>query len=150
MDIKFNLITLFPEIYDALDHGLIGKAIQNNVIELNKIQLLDFAINKHGQIDGKPFGGEKGMIMMVEPLEKALKSISPKRKHIVINFSPQGKQLNQNLAKKMLDYDEITIVNGRYEGIDERFIDKYVDLEVSLGVFSRSQLDILSPHFLVL
>ena len=141
MDIKFNLITLFPEIYDALDHGLIGKAIQNNVIELNKIQLRDFAINKHGQIDGKPFGGEKGMIMMVEPLENALKSISPKKKHIVINFSPQGKQLDQNLAK-MLDYDEITIVNGRYEGIDERFIDKYVDLEVSLGdyVFSNGDL----------
>ena len=65
MDIKFNLITLFPEIYDALDHGLIGKAIQNNVIELNKIQLRDFAINKHGQIDGKPFGGEKGMICLL-------------------------------------------------------------------------------------
>ena len=85
MDIKFNLITLFPETYDALDHGLIGKAIQNNVIELNKIQLRDFAINKHGQIDGKPFGGEKGMIMMLEPLENALKSISPKKKHIVIS-----------------------------------------------------------------
>ena len=142
MDIKFNLITLFPEIYDALDHGLIGKAIQNNVIELNKIHLRDFAINKHGQIDGKPFGGEKGMIMMVEPLENALKSLSAKKKHIVINFSPQGKQLDQSLAKKMLDYDEITIVNGRYEGIDQRFIDKYVDLEVSLGdyVFSNGDL----------
>ena len=58
-----------------------------------------------------------------------MKSISPKNKHIVINFSPQGKQLDQSLAKKMLDYDEITIVNGRYEGIDERFIDKYVDLK---------------------
>ena len=69
MDIKFNLITLFPEIYDALDHGLIGKAIQNNVIKLNKIQLRDFAINKHGQIDGKPFGGEKGMIMMLSRLK---------------------------------------------------------------------------------
>ena len=111
-----------------MDHGLIGKAIQNNVIELNKIQLRDFAINKHGQIDGKPFGGEKGMIMMVEPLENALKSISL-RKTYRYKFLPQGKQLNQNLAKKMLDYDEITIVNGRYEGIDERFIDKYVDLK---------------------
>ena len=69
MEIKFNLITLFPEIYDALDHGLIGKAIQNNVIKIKKIQLRDFAINKHGQIDGKPFGGEKGMIIMAEPFE---------------------------------------------------------------------------------
>ena len=79
MDIKFNLITLFPEIYDALDHGLIGKAIQNNVIELNKIQLRDFAINKHGQIDGKPFRRRKGHDYDGGALENALKSISPKK-----------------------------------------------------------------------
>ena len=98
---QFNVITLFPEIYDALDHGLIKKAQINKLIELNVINLRDFSLNNSGQIDDKQFGGEDGMVLQAEPLKNALTSIPNSNASLVINFSPQGEILNQQLVNEL-------------------------------------------------
>ncbi len=144
----FNVITLFPEIYSKLDFGVLGKAIEKDLISLNTIQLRNFAINKHGQIDGKIYGEEEGMVLRIEPLENALKSINTNKKNPVINFSPQGQLLNQDLLKKLSKENELVLINGRYEGIDQRFIDKHVDLEISLGDYVLSNGDLACLVFI--
>ena len=112
---KFNVITLFPEIYDALDYGLIKKAQIKKLIELNVINLRDFSLNNSGQIDDKQFGGEDGMVLQAEPLKNALKSISNSNANLVINFSPQGEILNQQLVNELSRRNSFVLINGRYE-----------------------------------
>ena len=92
-------------------------------------------MNKHGQIDGKPYGGGEGMLMMPQPLKKSLEDIPKNKIGKVIYLSPQGKPLNNIKAKELSTEKSITFICGRYEGIDQRFIDKYVDEEISLGDF---------------
>ena len=145
---KFNVITLFPEIYDALHHGLIKKAQKNKLIELNVINLRDFSLNNSGQIDDKQFGGEDGMVLQPEPLKNALQSISNLNASLVINFSPQGEILNQQLVNELSKKNSFVLINGRYEGIDQRFIDKYVHIEISLGDFVLSNGDFASIIFI--
>ena len=135
---NINIITLFPEIFDSLDHGLLGQAIQREDITINKIDLRKYKINKYGQVDDKPYGGGEGMVLMAEPLEKSIKGIPPHELGRVINLSPQGGLLNQHKARELSNLNNITIIAGRYEGIDERFISQYVDEEISIGDFILS------------
>ena len=134
---KFNILTIFPEIFEVFEYGVISKAINNNsLIECYNIR--NHAINKHGQIDAKPYGGGEGMLLMPEPLKKTIADIPEKERGHVIYLTPQGKQLNQNKVIELSSRQYITIVCGRYEGVDQRFIDKYVDEEISIGDFVMS------------
>ena len=125
---NINIITLFPEIFEALDYGLLGQAIERE----------DIKINKHGQVDDKPYGGGQGMVLMAEPLEKSLNDIPTNSLGRVINLSPQGSLLNHQKAKELSSLPSITIISGRYEGIDEKSISQYVDEEISIGDFVLS------------
>ena len=131
---KFNIVTIFPEIFNVLNHGVISKAFEKN-LSINCYDIRENAINKHGQIDGKPYGGGEGMLMMAQPLKETLSKISSKDRGHVIYLSPQGKRLSQENVINYSTMKSLTLVCGRYEGVDQRFIDKYVDEEISIGDF---------------
>jgi tRNA (guanine37-N1)-methyltransferase len=134
---KFNILTIFPEIFNVLNHGVISKAFEKN-LSINCYDIRENAINKHGQIDGKPYGGGEGMLMMAQPLKETLSKISSKDRGQVIYLSPQGKRLSQENVINYSTMKSLTLVCGRYEGVDQRFIEKYVDEEISIGDFILS------------
>tara|TARA_Y100000816_G_scaffold282162_1_gene257516 strand:- start:407 stop:1138 length:732 start_codon:yes stop_codon:yes gene_type:complete len=135
---NINIITLFPEIFKSLNYGLLGQALEREDIKIRTFNLRDHQVNKHGQVDDKPYGGGEGMVLMAEPLENALKNIPSDNIGIVINLSPQGSILSQKKAMELSTQKNITILCGRYEGIDERFISQYVDDEISIGDYILS------------
>lgn len=131
---KITILTLFPEMFKGfLGESIIKRAIENKLLEFEIINIRDYAFDKHKQVDDSPFGGGAGMLLKPEPLFRALDDIKSRGK--VIFTSPQGKTLNQDLVKELVKEEAITIIAGHYEGIDERVIEKYVDLEVSIGDF---------------
>ena len=133
---NFNLVTIFPEIIKLLEFGVIGKAIEKDLISINGLNPRNFSKNTSKNVDDAPYGGGEGMVMMAEPLALAIKSIKNKGK--VILMSPQGEHLSNSHINDLLDEKSITIICGRYEGIDERFIENYVDQEFSIGDFVLS------------
>jgi tRNA (guanine37-N1)-methyltransferase len=135
---NINIITLFPEIFKSLQFGLLGQAIDQKKIHINIFDLRKNAINSYGQVDDKPYGGGEGMVLMAEPLERTINSIPNIQKGHVINMSPQGNNFSQSKAKELAKQNNITIIAGRYEGIDQRFINQYVDEEISTGDYILS------------
>ena len=128
----FNFITIFPElINNFLKYGLVSRAIEKNIIEINTIYLRDFSDDSNLRIDDKSYGGGPGMVMRYKPVEDALKSI--KRKSYVIYLSPQGSKLNQYKISELTKVKNLTFLCGRYEGYDQRVVDDLVDEQISLG-----------------
>ena len=132
---KFDIITLFPEMFSAIkEEGVISRALKNSIISIREWQLRDFSINKYKNVDDKPYGGGAGMVMQVKPIRDCLakiKEFEPDTK--VIYLSPQGEPLNQKLVEELTKFDSLTLLCGRYEGVDERVIENDVDFEVSIG-----------------
>ncbi|QCI23921.1 tRNA (guanosine(37)-N1)-methyltransferase TrmD [Buchnera aphidicola (Macrosiphoniella sanborni)] len=138
--IYFNIITIFPEIFDALiRYGIIGKAIQKKIINITFLNLRDFSQNKYKSIDDRPYGGGAGMLMSFEPLYLAIQYAKSLFKYsTVIYLSPQGKIFQQKDIKKLITKKKIIFICGRYEGIDQRIIDDQVDEEWSIGDYILS------------
>ena len=132
---KFDIITLFPEMFSAIkEEGVISRALKNSIISIREWQLRDFSSNKYKNVDDKPYGGGAGMVMQVKPIRDCLakiKELEPDTK--VIYLSPQGQPLNQKLVEELTKCDSLTLLCGRYEGVDERVIENDVDFEVSIG-----------------
>jgi len=132
---RFDIITLFPEMFSAIkEEGVIARAIKKSIISITTWQLRDFSLNKYKNVDDKSYGGGAGMVMQVQPIRDCITEIkkqNPKTK--VIYLSPQGKKLDQDLVEKLTTYDSLTMLCGRYEGIDERVIENDIDYEVSIG-----------------
>lgn len=129
---KINIFTLFPEMFTGfVQESIIGRAIANGLLEINIINIRDFCYDKHKQADDTPFGGGAGMVMKPEPLFRALENCVGK----IIYTTPQGETFNQKLALDLANEKEINIIAGHYEGIDERVVEKKVDLEISVGDF---------------
>ena len=135
---NINILTIFPEIFDVLNSGVLSKAIKNKIISFDTLDIRKNASNKHNHVDSKPYGGGEGMVMNAEPIVKTLKQIDQKNLGKVLFMSPQGERLNQNKVISLSKLKNITIICGRYEGIDQRVIDKYVDEEISVGDFILS------------
>ena len=133
---NINVISIFPEILDSSFKGLTGKALEKNIASLKLIDLKEFSNNDYGSIDDAPYGGGEGMVIGVEPLEKSLKTI--KKPGHIIYLTPQGKVFNQKKAVNLSKFKDLTLICGRYEGIDQRFIESYVDEEVSIGDYVLS------------
>ena len=133
---KISVMSLFPEIIESSLKGLVGKAIDRKIAELNLLDLKDFSQNQYGSVDDSPYGGGEGMVISIEPLEACLSAIKKPGK--IIFLTPQGKIFDQNTAIELSSLKELTIVCGRYEGIDQRFIDSYVDEEISIGDYILS------------
>ena len=131
---QFDIITIFPNIFDSyFKESLIKKAIDKKLLKINIHNLRDFSIDKRKTVDDRPYGGGLGMVLMIEPIFNALKKIKKKKSKVIL-FTPRGKTFNQKRANQLKKYDQIILICGRYEGIDER-INKLIDEEISIGEY---------------
>ncbi len=137
---RFDVITLFPDMFSAIkDEGVIARGIKQSLLSINTWQLRDFSDNKYKNIDDKSYGGGAGMVMQVKPIRDCIGTIKQEKpKTKVIYLSPQGKRLTHQLAKELSEIDSITLLCGRYEGVDERVIERDIDMEVSIGDYVLS------------
>ena len=129
---KFDVLTLFPEMFNTLNQSIIGKAIEKSIININLINIRDFSKNKHKKVDDTPYGGGAGMVMMPDVVYDAYKSLDYKDAK-VIYMSPQGQKLNQKKVVELSKEKHIILLCGHYEGIDQRVLDEIVDEEISIG-----------------
>lgn len=133
---KFHVLSLFPEmIEDGLAHSIIGRGIDNEIIELNTINIRDFSNNKHKKVDDYTYGGGSGMLMTPQPIYDAFSSIKDNIKPTtpIIYLTPQGVPFNQKLAKKYACHEDLVLLCGHYEGIDERVLELICTDYVSVG-----------------
>lgn len=129
---KIDILTLFPEMFSSLNQSIIGKAIENNLIEINLINIRDFSKDKHKKVDDTPYGGGAGMVIRPDVVYDAFKSIKSKDAKTIF-LSPQGNVLNQNKVKELSKETHLVLLCGHYEGIDQRVLDEIVDEEISIG-----------------
>ncbi len=135
---KFFVLTLFPEmILNGLNHSMIKRAVGNGIINIECVDIRDFANNKHNQVDDYPYGGGAGMVIKPQPVFDAYQSIKERVKKgcRVVYMTPQGKTFNQSIAEEFSKEEELIILCGHYEGIDERVIEEIVTDEISIGDF---------------
>lgn len=130
---KIDILTLFPEMFTSLNHSILGKAKEKELLQINIINIRDFSLNKHKKVDDTPFGGGAGMLMTPEPLYRAIMSVKTAESY-TIYLSPAGNLLNQQKVEKLAkEHKHLILVCGHYEGIDERIIELLVDEEISIG-----------------
>ena len=129
---KFDVLTLFPEMFEAIKQSIIGKAIEKNIIDINLVNIRDFSKDKHNKVDDTPYGGGAGMVIRPDVVYDAYNSVKSEDAK-VIYLSPQGKVLNQNKVKELSKEKHLILLCGHYEGIDQRVIDEIVDEEISIG-----------------
>ena len=129
---KFDVLTLFPEMFESLKTSIIGKAEEKNLIEINLINIRDFSKDKHKKVDDTPYGGGAGMVIRPDVVYDAYKSVNTKDSK-VIYMSPKGNTLNQSKVKQLSKEKHLIIICGHYEGIDQRVLDEIVDEEISIG-----------------
>lgn len=130
---KFDVLTLFPQMFQSMKESVIGRAIEKELIDINLINIRDFSKDKHKKVDGTPYGGGAGMVIRPDVVYDAYNSIKGKENAKVIYLSPQGNVLNQQIVKKLSKEEHIILLCGHYEGIDQRVIDEIVDEEISIG-----------------
>lgn len=132
---RFDVLTLFPEIFEPIKSSILGRALDNSLIELNLINFREFSADKQKHVDDCPYGGGAGMVLKPEPIYEAYKSITKglDYKPKVIYLSPQGKVFNQQMARDLSKENHLILLCGHYEGVDQRIIDEIVDEEISVG-----------------
>ncbi len=130
---KFDILTLFPEMFENLKQSIIGKAIEKQLIQINLINIRDFSKDKHKKVDDTPYGGGAGMVMMPNVVYDAYSSIQNKENAKVIYLSPKGNVLNQQKVLELSKHEHLILLCGHYEGIDQRVLDEIVDEEISIG-----------------
>ena len=135
---KIDVCTLFPQMFDAMNISLMGKAQEKGLFQLNCHDIRDYSLDKHHKCDDTPFGGGAGMVMTPQPIHDAINSIDPERKAFRIYMSPRGKTLTQSLVKELASKENLLILCGHYEGIDQRVIDLDIDMELSIGDYVLS------------
>ena len=133
---RIDFLTLFPDMCEAvMGESIIGRARKKGAVEVQCHQIRDFAYDKHSRVDDCPFGGGKGMLMMAEPIALCIEDLIAQLGHKphMIYMSPWGSVLTQQKAKELAEYDEVAILCGHYEGVDERVLETYVDEYISIG-----------------
>ncbi|MFZ2226345.1 MAG: tRNA (guanosine(37)-N1)-methyltransferase TrmD [Candidatus Moraniibacteriota bacterium] len=135
---QFHVVTIFPSILDSyLGESIIGRARKNGVIEVHAHNLRDYTTDKHGKVDDTPYGGGAGMVLQVQPIhacvEKIKEKIIDKKKTRIILFSAKGKKYTERTAERLSKYDNLILICGRYEGVDERVVQNICDEEISIG-----------------
>ena len=138
--LKIDVVTIFPDMFDnIIEFGVLKEAFKKNICQLNIYNLRDFSNYKHGRVDDRPYGGGPGMVLMPEPIDNAItfikkkNKIKKKEKQKVILLAPRGEKLNQNKLKYLVNLENIILICGRYEGVDQRVIDSLIDFEISIG-----------------
>lgn len=143
--LKIDIITIFPKMFENItEFGVIKEAFKKDICRLNIYNLRDFTTYKQGQIDDRPYGGGPGMVLMPEPIDRAIdfikrrSRVKKKEKQKVVLLSAGGERLDQNKLKYMSGLENIIVICGRYEGVDERVIESMVDFEISIGDYVLS------------
>lgn len=131
---KISILTLFPEMFSIFNHSIIGRAKENNIIELELLNIRDNTLNKHKKVDDYPYGGGAGMVMAPQPIVDTIKKAKENNNGKVIFLGPRGKTFNQKMAMDLSKEKNLIFLCGHYEGIDQRAY-KYIDMEISLGDF---------------
>ena len=140
---NYNIITIFPELINSFSKiGFIKRSIKNELIDIEAIDLRKYSIDKHNRVDNKPYGGGPGMVIQYQPILDAIKDI--KNAGHIIYLSPQGKPLTQEKLKELSNMKNLTLLCGRYEGIDQRILDNLVDEEISIGDYVISGGEVAS------
>jgi tRNA (guanine37-N1)-methyltransferase len=133
---KFDIITIFPNFFDSFKgEALIARAIKKKLLKIETHNLRDWTTDNHKTVDGRPYGGGAGMVMLIDPIYKAAKSIKKNKKSRIILLSAKGKLFNQKKARELSKYDQLVFVCGRYEGVDERVAKHIADEEISIGEY---------------
>ena len=128
---KINILTIFPEMFEPLKASMLGRAMENGIIEVSVTDIRDYTLNRHNRVDGTPYGGGAGMVMQVQPILDAFRAQGYGGK--VLYMSPRGEMLSGRLAHDLAQEEEITILCGHYEGVDQRALDALEAKEVSIG-----------------
>lgn len=145
----FNVLTLYPEMIEAYKEiGIIGRGVNSGKLQINSVNIRDYSKDKHRRVDDEIYGGGAGMLMKAEPVYDCVKDIKKDRDIPVIYFSPRGRAFNSELAKKYADLDEVILLCGHYEGIDQRAVDLCVDEEISIGDYILTGGHIASMVFI--
>lgn len=145
MKIKFNILTLFPEIFENyLSQTIFQRAIEKDIIEYEIINFRELSNDKHNKVDDTPYGGGAGMVLKPEPFWEYFRRLrkEKKKKPYTIFVTPQGKQLTHQKVLELSKKEEIVIISGRYEGLDQRVIEKFVDEEISIGDYVLTSGDL--------
>ena len=129
---KIDFLTLFPEMFSAMNCSIIKRAVDNNIVKINYINIRDFSLDKHKKVDDYVFGGGEGMLMCPQPLFDCIDSVK-KENSYVIYVTPSGQPFTQKIAKELKEKEHLIFICGHYEGIDQRVIDARVDRELSIG-----------------
>lgn len=129
---KFDILTLFPEMFEPLKHSIIERATKKNLVEINTVNIRDFSKDKHKKVDDTPYGGGAGMVMKADVVYDAYKSVEDKNAKVIF-LSPQGNLLNQKKVQELSKEKHLILLCGHYEGIDQRVLDEIVDEEISIG-----------------
>jgi tRNA (guanine37-N1)-methyltransferase len=135
---KFHIVTIFPEFFQGpLDHGVVARAQADKLLEIRIHDLRHWTYDRHRTVDDRPFGGGEGMLLKAQPLFEAVEAILPNRtpRQRVLLMSAQGSQFNQSIARELSDLDDLVLLCGRYEGVDERVAEHLADKEISIGDF---------------
>ncbi len=129
---EFDVLTLFPEMFEPLKQSIIKRASEKKLIDINLVNIRDFSEDKHNKVDDTPYGGGAGMLMKADVVDRAYNSVKSENAK-VIYLTPQGKTLNQKIVKDLSKQEHLILLCGHYEGIDQRVLDKIVDEEISIG-----------------
>lgn len=135
---KIDVLTLFPEMFTALDGSLMGKARKKGLFQLNCHNIRDYSADKHKKCDDTPYGGGAGMVMTPQPIHDCINAVDPARQATRIYMSPRGKRLTQSIVAELSSLDSLLILCGHYEGVDQRVLDLDIDMEISVGDYVLS------------
>ena len=130
---RFDILTIFPEYFDVLNLGIIGKAVRDGKFQVNIVNIRDFSKDKHHKTDDYPYGGGAGMVMTPDPIVRAIEATDPNHEAVRIYLSPKGEVFKQSVAKELSGCDRVLFLCGGYEGVDERAIQLAIDREISIG-----------------
>lgn len=129
---RITVLTLFPEMFTSLNHSILGKAQDKGLLEINVVDIRDYSKDKHRRCDDYPFGGGAGMVMMAQPIYDAFQAVKSDNTH-AIYMSPSGKTLTHKRVVELAKMEDIVILCGHYEGVDQRVLDMCIDEEISIG-----------------
>ena len=130
---KIDILTLFPEMFSAMNESILGRAQKSGNIEINIVNIRDYTEDKHLKCDDYPFGSGAGMVMMPQPIGSAIEALDPNHTARRIYLSPKGQTLKQQKVFELLEYGHLILLCGHYEGVDQRVIDLFIDEEISIG-----------------
>ena len=130
---KITVLTLFPEMFASLDESILGRAQREGKLQMNVVNIRDYSEDKHQKCDDYPFGGGAGMVMMAQPIGSAIEAVDGEHRARRIYLSPKGRTLTQEKVISLAEEEELVLLCGHYEGVDQRAIDLFIDEEISIG-----------------